>query len=238
MKALGESMDSQHERLLHTEERRLSRGRLVLSPLSWAQGRNKRFSIEMNSQLVEFLLHVMWVSLGMWRIHFAIWTSLEQGFCTIIFVLKIKTHAFKKTLVLWDGFAQMGVTEMFTTLNDFLTSVDVNAKELLDIISQNWWGLAYHFQNIIFVNIRILEMKPYMIVIICCNNWNFILPVRKKFLRFLPVRRFKKVENHWLKEIRKAIFVEYETERIRNLETGSSHLTGGDKILGRLRILL
>jgi len=28
-------------------------------------------------------------------------------------------------------------TEMFTTLNDFLTSVDVNSEELLDIISQH-----------------------------------------------------------------------------------------------------
>jgi len=50
----------------------------------------------------------------------------------------MKTQAFKKKLVLWDGFVQMGDTEMFTTLMDFLTSVDVNAKELLDIISQNW----------------------------------------------------------------------------------------------------
>jgi len=32
---------------------------------------------------------------------------------------------------------QKGNTEMFTTSNDFLTSVDVSAEELFDIISQN-----------------------------------------------------------------------------------------------------
>ena len=30
-----------------------------------------------------------------------------------------------------------GDTEMFTTLNDFLPSLDVNAKELVNIISPN-----------------------------------------------------------------------------------------------------
>jgi len=46
-------------------------------------------------------------------------------------------QAFKKKLVLWDGCVQKGNTEMFTTSNDFLTSVDVSAEELFDIISQN-----------------------------------------------------------------------------------------------------
>jgi len=51
------------------------------------------------------------------------------------------------------------------------------------------------------MNMRILEMKPYitalvnkMIVIICCIHCDFMLPVRKIFLRFLPVRWCKKVE--------------------------------------------
>jgi len=52
----------------------------------------------------------------------------------------------------------MGDTEMFSTWNDFLTSI-VIPKELVDIISQNLLELAYDFNYITFLNMRILEMK-------------------------------------------------------------------------------
>ena len=68
----------------------------------------KQFLRERNSQSAEFLLHVMRVSMRIWRIYFAIWTSLILGFCTIIFVLKSKDEAFKTMLVLWDGCVQKG----------------------------------------------------------------------------------------------------------------------------------
>jgi len=59
MKTLCESMDSQHEHLRHADVRCLSR-RQVLSPISWAQERNKT---ERNSQLAEFLgIWCGWVS--------------------------------------------------------------------------------------------------------------------------------------------------------------------------------
>ena len=50
---------------------------------------------------------------------------LIQRIFTNIFVLRNKTDAFKKKLALWDSFVQKGDTEMFLTLNNFLTSVDV-----------------------------------------------------------------------------------------------------------------
>jgi len=47
-------------------------------------------------------------------------------------------------------------------------------------------------------------MKPYitalidkMIVVICCIYCDFMLPVCKNLLRFLPVRWCKKIENLW-----------------------------------------
>jgi len=36
-----------------------------------------------------------------------------------------------------------------------------------------------------------------MIAIICSTHCDCVLLVRKKFLRFLPVRWCEKVENHW-----------------------------------------
>ena len=59
-----------------------------------------------------------------------------------------------------DCFVQKGDKMMFLTLNNFLTSVDVIAKELLDIISQHFQKLAHHFDYIILLNMRILQMKP------------------------------------------------------------------------------
>jgi len=48
-----------------------------------------------------------------------------------------KVDTFKKKLTLWDNFVQKGDTETFSTINNFLTSADVIAKELLDILSQH-----------------------------------------------------------------------------------------------------
>jgi len=55
--------------------------------------------------------------------------------------------------------------------------------------------LAYDFDYIIFLNMRILEIKLYitalvnkMIVIICCIHCEFMLPVRINVMRFIPVR--------------------------------------------------
>ena len=73
---------------------------------------------------------------------FAIWSSSIQRNCTNTFVLRSKTEAFKKKLGVWDSFVQKGDTEMFSTSNDFLTSVDVIGKELSDIISQHLQELA------------------------------------------------------------------------------------------------
>jgi len=40
----------------------------------------------------------------------------------------------KKKLVVWDSSVQKADTEIFSTLNDLLTRVDVIAKKLLNII--------------------------------------------------------------------------------------------------------
>jgi len=45
-------------------------------------------------------------------------------------------------MALWDSFVQKGDTEMFPTSSNYLTSADVDAKELLDIISQRSKDLA------------------------------------------------------------------------------------------------
>jgi len=74
---------------------------------------------------------------------------------------------------------------MFLTLNDFLTSVDVIVKELLDIISQHLQELPYDFEHIIFLNMRILEiitaLVNKMIVIICCIHCDCLLCVKLVF---------------------------------------------------------
>jgi len=70
-----------------------------------------------------------------------------QGSCTNIFVLRNKTDAFKKKLALWDSLVQSKYTVMFPTLNEYLTSVDINHKQLLRIVSQHLKELAYNFDH-------------------------------------------------------------------------------------------
>ena len=67
----------------------------------------------------------------------------------------------QKKLGVWDSFVQKRDTEMFSTSNNFLTSADVIAKALLDIISQHLQELAYDIDYISFLNMRNFEMKPY-----------------------------------------------------------------------------
>ena len=78
-----------------------------------------------------------------------------QGFCTNIFVLRNKTDAFEQKLALWDS-AKLGLcsflrkkkdTIMFPLLNECLTSVDVNDKELLNNINQHFKELANNFDH-------------------------------------------------------------------------------------------
>jgi len=42
--------------------------------------------------------------------------TCRQGFCTNIFVIRNKTNALKKKLVVWDSLVQKGDTEMFSTI--------------------------------------------------------------------------------------------------------------------------
>ena len=90
---------------------------------------------EINSPLAEFLLDEMWFcKLAYLADIFGRLNELNtslQGFCTNIFVLRNKTDAFKQKLTLWDSFVQKLDTIMLPVLNKYLTSVDVNDKELL-----------------------------------------------------------------------------------------------------------
>ena len=102
----------------------LSRGR-VLSPLFWAQGRNKTVCKrkELSISRISFGCNV-----GEWACVFSGYIlPFEQawcpGFCTKIFALRNKTDAFIKKLALWDSFVQKGDTGMFTIFWQVLMSL-------------------------------------------------------------------------------------------------------------------
>jgi len=67
MKTLCESMDSQHERLLHAEDA-CQEGEFFRLFLGFKE-ETKQFLRERNSQLAEFILDVMWVrNLRIWPV--------------------------------------------------------------------------------------------------------------------------------------------------------------------------
>jgi len=103
-------------------------------------------------------------------------TSLQR-FSTNIFVLKNKTDAFKKKPARWDSFVQKEI-ELFTTLNDFLTNVDV-AIELLYIISM---GVRRNFSRE-GGNVDILLILYRLLTTQC--KWTFA----KRFIFSTPQRK-------------------------------------------------
>ena len=76
-----------------------------------------------------------WLSLHIWRIYLAILTQISSHWETRQTPLKIS----------WEFGRALYRREIFPTLRGFVTSVDVNAKDLLDIVSQHLEELASNF---------------------------------------------------------------------------------------------
>ena len=143
-------MDSQHEYLLHIEVRWLSRGRVLLRLFELCK-ETKNFLVEINSPLAAFLLDKMWLcKLANLADIFSCLNKLStslQGFYTNVFILRNMTNAFKKKLVLWNSLVEKEDTTMFLNLNGYMSSIDINYKEVLNIVSQHLKQLAINFDH-------------------------------------------------------------------------------------------
>jgi len=174
----------------------------------WAQGRNKTVLRERNSSLAEFLLDEMWRRMLAFMVdiqYFAVGTRLIHlcnGFAQISlygerrqthskrnwhFEIALRSREIERCFLLWIIFGKCWCQCWKVIKHYKLTSVGISLR---------LW--VYYFPE--YENPRkeaaCNSFGQQMIATICCIHCDCMLPVRKNFGVFLPVRWGKKVENH------------------------------------------
>ena len=129
--------------------RRLSQGRVLLR-LFELYKETKIFLGKINFSLEAFLFDDTWLcKLAFLADIFSRLNELNtslRGFYRNVFIPTNKTDAFEKKLALWNILVKKEDKTMFLILNGYVSSVDINHKKVLNIVSQHL--IAYQFRSL------------------------------------------------------------------------------------------